>query len=335
MSFAQILGQETAIAVLQNALRRQRIPHAYVFAGNEGVGKKLAALTLAKALNCRELADDACDRCVSCHKIAAGNHPDVSVIEPEGQFIKIDQIRALQKDVGYKPYEGKRKVYILDQAETLRTEAANALLKTLEEPSADALLILVTANVYALLPTVISRCQSVRFIALGVQKLTALLVQAKQLPPEQAQLIASLAEGCPGRALTMDTAATLAKRDFVEQLLQTLSSGLRDVRILFAQAEQLVAQKTDVQEFLDILLVWYRDMSILQAQGDPALLANIDGVDRLAQAAEKLSMRQIQRLFEIVYQAKADLLRNANLQLTLEVMLISLTEVYNDRIRWR
>ena len=335
MAFAQILGQENAIAVLQNAIRHHRIPHAYLFAGDEGVGKKLTAVMFAKALNCRECEDDSCDRCVSCHKIDAGNHPDVRIIAPEGQFIKIDQIRTLQKDVGYKPYEGKRKVYILDHAETLRPEAANALLKTLEEPSADSLIILVTANVYALLPTVISRCQLVRFISFGVQKLTALLVQEHHLPPEQAHLIASLSEGSPGRAYAMDTTETLAKREFVEQLLKTLSSGLRDVRILFTYAEQLVEKKTEIQEFLDILLVWYRDMSILQAQGDPSLIANSDVIDRLKQAAAQLSVSQTRRLFDLVYQTKLDLLRNANLQLTLEVLLISLTEVYNDRIRWR
>ena len=335
MAFAQILGQENAIAVLQNAIRHHRIPHAYLFAGDEGVGKKLTAVMFAKALNCRECEDDSCDRCVSCHKIDAGNHPDVRIIAPEGQFIKIDQIRTLQKDVGYKPYEGKRKVYTLDHADTLRPEAANALLKTLEEPSADSLIILVTANVYALLPTVISRCQLVRFISFGVQKLTALLVQEHHLPPEQAHLIASLSEGSPGRAYAMDTTETLAKREFVEQLLKTLSSGLRDVRILFTYAEQLVEKKTEIQEFLDILLVWYRDMSILQAQGDPSLIANSDVIDRLKQAAVQLSVSQTRRLFDLVYQTKLDLLRNANLQLTLEVMLISLTEVYNDRIRWR
>lgn len=335
MAFTDIAGQDGAIAVLQRAIRHQRIPQAYLFSGPEGVGKKLTAVTLAKTLNCKELDDDSCDRCVSCHKIDEGNHPDVRIIEPEGQFIKIDQVRALQRDVGYKPYEGKRKVYILDHAEALRPEAANALLKTLEEPSADSLLILVTANVYALLPTVISRCQLLRFITLGVQPLTSLLIQQKEIPPEQAHLIASLSEGCPGRAFAMDTSEMFAKRDEIEILLKTLSSGLRDVRILFSQVEGFLEKRADIQEFLDIMLVWYRDMFIIHEQGDTHLLANADAVTRLDQTARALSARQIQRLFDIVYQTKLDLLHNANLQLALEVMLISLTEVYNDRIHWR
>jgi DNA polymerase-3 subunit delta' len=335
MAFADILGQENAISVLKRAIQHQRIPHAYLFAGYDGVGKKFTALTLAKALNCKELEHDSCDRCVSCHKIDEGNHPDVRVIEPDGQFIKIDQIRTLQRDGGYKPYEGKRKVYILDHAEALRPEAANALLKTLEEPSADSVLILVTANVYTLLPTVISRCQLVRFISLGVQTLSTLLIQKKQLPPDQARLMASLSEGCPGRAFSMDTEEILVKRDRVEHMFQILSSGLQDVRILFAQTEFLLENKTDIQEFLDIMLVWYRDMYILHEQGEQTLIANSDAVTRLERTAGTLSANQIRRLFDIVYHTKLDILRNANLQLALEVMFISLTEVYNDRIRWR
>lgn len=335
MAFAHILGQDKAIAVLRSALRHQRIPHAYLFSGYEGVGKKFTALMLAKALNCREREDDACDQCISCHKIDEGNHPDVRVIEPDGQFIKIDQIRALQRDIGYKPYEGKRKVSIIDQAETLRPEAANALLKTLEEPTADSLIILVTANVYALLPTVISRCQFVRFISLGVQELTNLLVGEKHIQTDQARLIASLSEGCLGRAFSMDTADVLAKRNVVEQLFSTLSAGLQDVRVVFRQAELLMEQEESIQELLDMMLVWYRDLHILQAQGEQSLVANSDAIERLAQSAGQLSAGQIRRLFDIVYQTKLDILRNANLQLALEVMLMSLIEVYNDRIRWR
>ena len=335
MAFSHILGQEKALNVLQNALRHERVPQAYVFAGYEGIGKKFSALMLAKALNCREKQDDACDRCVSCHKVDSGNHPDIRVIEPDGQFIKIDQIREMQKDAGYKAFEGRRKVYIIDHAETMRDEAANALLKTLEEPAAECVIILVTANVYALLPTVLSRCQFIRFVALGVEKLVELLTQRRQLDPQRAYLIASLSEGCPGRALAMDADAMLEKRARIEKLLQTLSSGLQDVRILFKEVEGLVAQKDEIHAYLDLLQLWYRDMHLLGEQGETRFVANSDAVSRLQNSAEKLSTGQIRRLFDIVYRTKADILRNANLQLSLEVMLISLTEVYNDRSRWR
>ncbi len=334
MSFPDILGQEKAIEVIRNALRHNRLPQAYVFAGPDGIGKKLTALTLAKALNCREREDEACDQCGSCHKIDGANHPDVRVIEPDGQFIKIDQIRQLQKDAGYKSFEGKRKVYIIDQAEAMRAESANALLKTLEEPSEECVIILVTANVYALLPTVLSRCQFVRFVSLGVDILTELLIRQHQFEPARARLIASLSEGCPGRALAMDADAALEKRNGIEELFTTLSSGLQDVRVVFTQVEALLEKRTSIQEFLDIMLLWYRDMYLLREHGDPNLVANSDAVIRLRRMAEDLSLNQIRRLFEIVYQTKLDILRNANLQLALEVMLISLIEVYNDRNRW-
>jgi DNA polymerase-3 subunit delta' len=133
----------------------------------------------------------------------------------------------------------------------------------------------------------------------------------------------------------MDTEDTLNKRKHLEQLLVTLASGLRDVRILFDQVASLVEQKPVIQEILDILLVWYRDMYIVHEQGDAGLIANSDALDRLTQAAQQLSESHIRQLFEIVYQTKLDIQRNANLQLALEVMLMSLAEVYNDRIRWR
>lgn len=335
MAFSHILGQEKAITVLQNALRHKRMPQAYVFAGPEGVGKKFTALMLAKALNCHNLDDDACDRCNSCHKIDEGIHPDVRVIAPDGQFIKIDQIRALQKDAGYKPFEGRKKVYILDQAEAMRTESANSLLKTLEEPTTDCILILITANAYALLPTVTSRCQLVRFAALGIEPLTTLLVREKQIELERARLIASLAEGCPGRALAMDTEETLDKRSRMENLLHLLSSGLQDVRVVFEQAEQLGVEKSEIQDYLDILLAWYRDMHLLREHGHARFVANVDAVPRLKEAASQLPAPRLRRLFEIVYQTKLAILHNANVQLALEVMLISLIEVYNDRNRWR
>ncbi|MCP4400246.1 MAG: DNA polymerase III subunit delta' [bacterium] len=335
MAFSHIIGQEKALAVLQHALRHERVPQAYVFAGYEGIGKKFSAMMLAKALNCHEKQDDACDRCISCHKVDSGNHPDVRIIEPDGQFIKIGQIREMQKDAGYKAFEGRRKVYIIDHAETMRDEAANALLKTLEEPAAECVIILVTANVYALLPTVLSRCQFIRFVTLGVEKLVQLLAQRQQLDEQRARLVASLSEGCPGRALSMDADATLEKRRRIEDLFQTLSSGLQDVRILFKEVEELVAEKDEIHEYLDLMLLWYRDMHVLREQGDTRFVANSDAVSRLQNSAEQLSAGQIRRLFESVYNTKRDILRNANLQLSLEVMLISLTEVYNDRSRWR
>ena len=133
----------------------------------------------------------------------------------------------------------------------------------------------------------------------------------------------------------MDVAEMLEKRAFVEQVLTTISSGLQDVRIVFELVETLMTDRTMITDFLDMMLVWYRDMYLLRAQGDPHLVANSDAIARLQNVARTLTSPQIQRLFEIVYQTKLDILRNANLQLTLEVMLISLIEVYNDRIRWR
>jgi DNA polymerase-3 subunit delta' len=146
VAFNTILGQEHALALLQKALVSTRLGHAYLFYGPSGVGKKLTAMQFAKALACQDAVADACDRCTSCHTITTGNHPDVIVINPEGMSIRIEHMRAVQRQLGYKPYTSPRTVVIIDGCERFTSPAANALLKTLEEPPATVLLLLLTSQ---------------------------------------------------------------------------------------------------------------------------------------------------------------------------------------------
>jgi len=156
MPFSEIIGHEHNIKVLLRSIERGRLHHAHIFSGPEGVGKRLTAVSLAKALNCREMVADFCGHCVSCKKIDDGNHPDVKIVVPDGQFIKIDQIRDLQHDLQFRPFEGKKRVFIIDSADKMGLPAANSLLKTLEEPPRDSILILVTANLHSLLPALLT-----------------------------------------------------------------------------------------------------------------------------------------------------------------------------------
>ena len=163
MSFKDIYGHEKQISILQTAAARNRIPHAYLFYGMEGVGKRTVAEVFTKALNCRSNSVDACDECPSCVKIDRGNHPDVIMIRAEGQFIKIKEIRELQEQMKFRPLEGRKRIFIIDDADRMNIVSANALLKTLEEPSASNILILITARPHQLPMTILSRCQHVRF----------------------------------------------------------------------------------------------------------------------------------------------------------------------------
>ncbi len=336
MSFSTIIGQDEAIHLIRKALARNRVPHAYLFTGPEGIGKKLTALTLAKALNCLVTSDDACETCKSCYKINKGCHPDVEIIEAEGQFIKIDQIRELQKQVGYKPFEGRKKVSILNNAERLNLEAANALLKTLEEPPPDTVFILVSSSPGALLPTIVSRCQLIRFSPLGLQRTEQFLVEKGVATGPKAHLLAALSEGRPGKALNMDIDKILSLR---EQILELMDLMIPDgdqrtdpqhtlpdsgIKVLPGKIEEFTRDRDQTEELLDFLLVFYRDLLLLSEQGDPGFLANQDLISLLERYKTRLSSQKILKICRDIYQTKVNLQHNANLQLALEDLFLKI-----------
>jgi DNA polymerase-3 subunit delta' len=203
MSLRDIIGQNRPVQLLQRAILNDHLSQAYLFHGPGGVGKKLTALTLAKVLNCEQEKADCCEGCLSCRKIEDSNHPDVSVISPDGQFIKIEKIRQLQRSLNFRPYEGKKRVFILDGADRMKTETANALLKTLEEPPSDTVLVLLTTETEVLLPTVVSRCQQLRFTPLPVDRMVEDLNRRLSIDKTEARTIAELSQRSLGRALEM------------------------------------------------------------------------------------------------------------------------------------
>ena len=172
MSFSDIKGQDTAVSSLKNAIRNNRLAHAYIFAGPEGCGRSLLARNFAKVLNCEKEKDDACDSCASCKKINKDVHPDVKWLNKDGKSsqIKIDQIRRLEKQIALKPYEAKYKVFIIKDASFMTVEAANSFLKTLEEPPPNSVLILIAERPRDLFATIVSRCQLIRIKPLSVEE---------------------------------------------------------------------------------------------------------------------------------------------------------------------
>ena len=183
MSFDGIKGQDRAVSFLKGSISGGRIAHAYIFYGARGVGKKLSALEFAKAVNCASPGERPCRLCPSCAKIGSSSHPDVSVITPAAgsQSLGIDGIRSLISDISLKPYEARKKIYIIDEADSLTEEASNALLKTLEEPPTDSVIILIAEKLQHILPTIISRSQTVRFFALAAETVERILVKDRGL----------------------------------------------------------------------------------------------------------------------------------------------------------
>ncbi len=245
MPFSEVIGQEPALRVLQRSLREGRIAHAYLFVGPEGVGKKLVARLLAQAMSCEKNDFDACGKCSPCQRIETFSHPDVTWVKPGGlsRRIGIDDIRNLRHWISRKAHHvGRRKIFVLTEAERMTAEAGNALLKTLEEPPADSLLILLSSHPASLFPTIISRCQTIRFSPLPRKDIKDYLVSKLKLPADEAQLLSQLSEGRLGKALSLREKSAGEERKKVLDTVNRLSPA--------DDLEELLKQATDIGELL-------------------------------------------------------------------------------------
>ncbi|MEW6381415.1 MAG: DNA polymerase III subunit delta' [bacterium] len=325
MSFSQIVGQDRAVRFLQVSLLKGAISHAYIFTGPDGVGKKLTAFGLAKAVNCLQRKGDYCGLCDSCRRIDKGIHPDLFLVEPDGVTLKVEQFRDLQAAIRYRPYLARRKVCIIDQADRMSASAANSMLKTLEEPPADMLLILVTGSLDKILPTIRSRCRIVQFSPLPNHDLERLIAERMALPPDTARLVAHLAGGSLGKAQTLDVAGLQEKREEIFHLLESLGSSA-GIEVLFSQAKKLADNKDpdSLQQLLDLWIYWYYDLWKYKITRDGDSLINNDRIENIHQQSRTLPIRQIEKNLHQIEETCAALQRNVNKQLALETMMMRL-----------
>jgi len=252
-SFDEVVGQTNVTRTLRNALERGKIGHAFLLSGARGVGKTTTARILAKALNCATREADFCDECRSCRKIEKRLHPDFFFIEPDKNVIRIEQVRDLQRKIIFKPMEGRRKVVIIDQAEKLNLHAANCLLKTLEEPPDDTVIILVAHTAMALLPTIVSRCQRIRFAPLSAAAIMEHLA-ARGAEPEEARLAAALAQGSLKRALELRETDFLSQREKLVQQVVGCAAGTSES--LFQLARLAAEDQEGILRVLEFLQTW-------------------------------------------------------------------------------
>ncbi|MEW6212899.1 MAG: DNA polymerase III subunit delta' [Acidobacteriota bacterium] len=326
MPFASLVGNERIKKLLRRAVREGRVSQGLIFAGPAGVGKHRFAIAFAQAVNCLSQKEgDACGHCTQCIKIEAREHVDVETISPDGQFIKIEQMRKLSEAAQFRPYEGRRRVFIIDQAHRLRVEAANSILKTLEEPPPTSLLLLVTSKPYALIETIRSRCLMLSFAPLAVGELESFLETNYRRPADETRLLARLARGSVGRALEIDLGQYKEKRRMMIEIIEALSVRRDTVRLL--NAAEYMSRKLEREEFedhLDTLLVLLMDMFHLKLGRSKNALINADISDHLARIAEAMSIELIIDWVEKIEELLANLARNLNRHVALDAMFVSL-----------
>jgi len=318
----QVVGHEWAVDLLKRALARERVAHAYLLTGPPQIGKRSLALNFAQALNCLH-EEKPCGQCLACSKIAHGHHPDVQVIEGEGGTIKIDQMRALRREAALSPLEARWKVYIIRQMEQATTEAANCLLKTLEEPPPHVVLVLTASEAEALLPTIVSRCQVLNLRPLTTETVQQALQERWGVDDvERAQLLSRLSGGRPGWAVAASQNAAILKQrqKHLDDMLTLMGHG-RVERLDYAQ--KLSRTPEAAQELLHLWLSWWRDL-LLAASGSSTGIINVDREDTLKAQAQRYSLGQVREFVEALRTAIWQLEHHANTRLTLEVLLLSL-----------
>ena len=345
MAFEAIKDQDIAVRMLKTALRKHRLAHAYLFEGPDSVGKRLTALTFAKAVNCVKGSDDSCDECRACLRTDGGKHPDVTTIEPSksGRIIHVAAMAELIERASLKPYEGKYRVSIIVDADRMNAQAANKFLKTLEEPPGRSLFVLVSDSPDQLLATITSRCQRVKFRPLTPRTVEELLMRERSLPAQRARVVSVLAQG------QMSTAFELAdseKREFVVKLVTDLTEGCDPLLVAQAFRGRLKAERDRLKEllkgdtppaeadseelaerreayyaslfskevlsYLDLLRAWYRDMIVFAEIGGNDHLWNADLAETVAQQSQRYACSEIVAKLETVERTRTLLKHNVN-----------------------
>jgi DNA polymerase-3 subunit delta' len=334
MAFRELVGHRTTLGLISRALDAGTLPPTLIFGGPDGIGKRQAAIALAQTLNCLNpvkpapwadgsrspLAVDACGECSPCRRIAKGQHPDVTIVEPsETGTIKIDEVRKVIYETGFKPFEARKRVSIFDAAEAINDDGQNALLKTLEEPPASSVIVLVTSQPGALLPTVRSRCPTVRFSPLSPHDVASWLMATKGLSETKARDIAAVVRGSLAAAASVADDGVGSFRAGAQRTLELVADA-RDVRDRLAATASIVgkgkgtgaSEREALSEHLHAMAALLRDLGVLATRADAGAVTNVD----LRQALEALSPSfdpdRTLRAFEAVDSALGALERNAS-----------------------
>ena len=325
--FKDIIGHEQIIEHLQNAIAMDKVSHAYIINGPDKSGKMMLAEAFAMTVQCEQGGRDACLECHSCKQAFGRNQPDIIYVSHEKpNTISVDDIRTqVNNDIVIKPYSSRHKIYIIDEAEKMNVQAQNALLKTIEEPPAYAIILLLTTNADNFLPTILSRCVSLNIKAVPDETIEKYLMSNWQIPDYQAQICVAFAQGNVGKAIQLASSSDFNElKSSVLQLVKRLHEI--DLYELTEAVKQIGEYKLQINDYFDLMMVWYRDVLYFKATGDVNGLIFKDEVYDIKRRAEKSSYNGIEQIIEALQKAQLRLLANVNFDLVMELLLLTIQE---------
>ena len=325
--FRDIIGHNQIVDHLKNAIRMEKISHAYIFNGESNAGKMMLAEAFAMALQCENHGDEPCMECRSCHQAKEHNQPDIIYVSHDKpNVISVDDIRQqLNNDIVIKPYNSKYKIYIVDEAEKMNVQAQTALLKTIEEPPTYGIILLLTTNADSFLPTILSRCITLNLKTVNEDLIKSYLMKKYQIPDYQADVCAAFAQGNVGKAIQL-----AASDEFNELKAAALSivKKLEDMDLY--ELNQLIKQinefKPKIHEYFDLLTLWFRDVLYLKATNDVNNLIFKDEVYDIKKQAAKRSYSGIETILRSLEQSRVRLNANVNFDLVIELLLLTIKE---------
>jgi DNA polymerase-3 subunit delta' len=320
MSLKDIIGQDRAVRLLHGIISGDQAGGSYLFIGPRGVGKRTASIEFAKAINCEKEELDACEECVSCSKINSSNHPDVFIArrEKDSSFIKIDKIRDIIYQASMKPYEAWKKIFIINNAEDMNEEAQNALLKILEEPRENQIFILTTSRISGILPTVISRCNAIKFNLLSQALIQRFLIEKRGFNESEAVLFSHMALGSLGKAIAFK------ENDEIRERVKMLNDFFFRKRALFREEVCDEKKYADLEESLQMILSWYRDLLVSKFTEDKNVFLNADRIDEVFSYSARFSAAKLERDISSVMKTINYVRRNVNPKMALFNMALEL-----------
>ena len=326
-NFKDIIGQKQVKKHFQTAIETGQVSHAYIINGETGSGRHMLADAFAKALQCESRQQtDSCDICKSCLQAESGNHPDIRYITHEKTSISVDDIREqLNNDIQIKPYSSPYKIYIISDANKMTEQAQNALLKTIEEPPAYAVVLLLTDNMDALLPTIQSRCVTMNTKPINKEDIAAYLVKHLSMEPEQANIAAGFCQGNMGKAIRFANSQDFQemKNDTLRLLKKVDSMELAEIVEIIRGFSQ---KKGMINDYLDLMLLWYRDVLMLKVTKDANLMLYQEEYHEISRQASTHTYEKIENILQAIDKAKIRLNANVNFDIVVELMILTMKE---------